>query len=151
MVHYLNVGTEDYPFHPHGNNGLVITRDGRPLEGPTGQDLSFEKFDINLGAGQTWDVLSKWYDAENYDPVTNPVPVTIPDVANQVLGMMYGGSPYLGVQGNLPPGANTLNQCGEYYIISHNHALNQLDAWGVTMAGPITYLRIDPPLPNSCP
>ncbi len=151
LIHYLNVGTEDYPFHPHGNNGLVITRDGRPLEGPTGQDLSFEKFDINLGAGQTWDVLSKWYDAENYDPVTNPVPVTIPDVANQVLGMMYGGSPYLGVQGNLPPGANTLNQCGEYYIISHNHALNQLDAWGVTMAGPITYLRIDPPVPNSCP
>ncbi len=152
LIHYLNVGTEDYPFHPHGNNGLVIGRDGRPLVDPGGEDLAFEKFDINLGAGQTWDVLSKWYDAENYeDNPTHAVPVTIPDVANQVLGMMYGGSPYLGVQGNLPPGANTLNQCGEYYIISHNHALNQLDAWGVTMAGPITYLRIDPPVPNSCP
>jgi FtsP/CotA-like multicopper oxidase with cupredoxin domain len=154
LIRYLNVGTEDYPFHPHGNNGLVIARDGRPLVGSTGADLSFEKFDINLGAGQTWDVLSRWYDAENYAPtIADAVPVTVPDVANQVLGMMYSGSPYLGVQGNLPPGANSLNQCGEYYIISHNHALNQLDAWGVTMAGPITYLRIDPPLGpnNTCP
>ena len=144
------MGTEDYPFHPHGNNGLVIARDGRTLEGPASEDLAFEKFDINLGPGQTWDVLSKWYDAEDYS-LANPVPVTIPDIANQVVGMMYSGSPYLGEQGNLAPGTNTLNQCGEYYIISHNHALNQLDAWGVTMAGPITYLRIDPPTPNACP
>ncbi len=68
MARYLNVGTEDYPFHPHGNNGLVIGRDGRALEGPGGQDLSFEKFAINIGPSQTWDVLFKWYDAENYSP-----------------------------------------------------------------------------------
>ena len=28
---YLSVGTVDYPFHPHGNNGKVIGRDGTPL------------------------------------------------------------------------------------------------------------------------
>ena len=67
LARYLNVGTEDYPFHPHGNNGLVIGRDGHPLEGAAGQDLSFEKFAINIGPGQTWDVLFKWYDAEDYD------------------------------------------------------------------------------------
>ena len=49
MARYLNVGTEDYPFHPHGNNGLVIGRDGNPLEGAGGEDLSFEKFAINIG------------------------------------------------------------------------------------------------------
>ncbi len=151
LIRYVNVGTEDIPFHPHGNNGLVIGRDGFALEGSGGQDLSFEKFAINIGAGQTWDVLSKWYDAESYDEQINPVPVTIPDVANQTFGMFYSGSPYLGKLGTLPPGVNTLNQCGEYYIISHNHALFQLDAWGMTMAGQITYLRIDPPLPNNCP
>ena len=64
---YLNVGTEDYPFHPHGNNGLVIGRDGRPLGRRRPEDLSFEKFAINIGPGQTWDVLFKWYDAESYD------------------------------------------------------------------------------------
>ena len=150
MARYLNVGTEDYPFHPHGNNGLVIGRDGRPLEGPTGQDLSFEKFAINIGPGQTWDVLFKWYDAEGYDPDTNPVPVTVPGLANQEIGMFYSGSPYLGKSETLPPGIQTLNQCGEYYIISHNHALFQITSWGANMTGPITYMRIDPPQPNAC-
>jgi hypothetical protein len=150
-IRYLNVGSEEYPFHPHGNNGLVIGRDGRALEGTAGEDLSFEKFSFNVGPGQTWDVIFRWYDAERYDEATNPVPVTVPELANQTIGMMYGGSPYLGVMGPMPPGMNTQNQCGEYYIISHNHALFQLTSWGVTMTGPITYLRVDPPLPNSCP
>lgn len=150
LARYINVGTEDFPFHPHGNNGLVIGRDGSPMQGPGGEDLSFEKFAINIGPGQTWDVLFKWYDAENYSE-GNPVPVTIPDLANQTIGMFYSGSPYLGVMGPMPPGVSTLNQCGEYYIIAHNHALFQLDAWGMTMAGQITYVRVDPPTPNNCP
>lgn len=150
LARYLNVGTEDFPFHPHGNNGLVIGRDGRPLEGPTGEDLSFEKFAINLGPGQTWDVLFKWYDAEGYDPATNPVPVTVPSLANAEIGVFYSGSPYLGSTQPLPPGIQTLNQCGEYYIISHNHALFQLTSWGTNMTGPITYMRINPPTPNNC-
>ncbi len=154
-IHYLNVGSEEFPFHPHGNNGLVIGRDGRALEGPRsaaavpGQDLSFEKFAINIGPGQAWDVIFKWYDAENYSE-TNPVPVTVPQVNNQQFGMFYSGSPYLGKTGTLPPGASTLNTCGEYYIVSHNHALFQITSWGVNMSGPITYVRIDPPLPNNC-
>jgi FtsP/CotA-like multicopper oxidase with cupredoxin domain len=151
LVRYLNVGTENFPFHPHGNNGLVIGRDGHALEGSAGQDLSFEKFAINIGPGQTWDVLFKWNDAENYSEATNPVPVTIPQVNNQEFGMFYSGSPYLGQTGTLPPGASTLNQCGEYYIIAHNHALFQITSWGVNMTGPITYVRVDPPLPNNCP
>jgi FtsP/CotA-like multicopper oxidase with cupredoxin domain len=151
LARYLNVGTEDYPFHPHGNNGLVIGRDGRPLEGPAGQDLSFEKFAINIGPSQTWDVLFKWYDAEHYNPTTNPVPVTVPNLANEEIGMFYSGSPYLGTRETLPPGIQSLNQCGEYYIISHNHALFQITSWGAMMTGPITYMRIDPPKPNDCP
>jgi FtsP/CotA-like multicopper oxidase with cupredoxin domain len=148
-IRYLNVGTEEFPFHPHGNNGLVIGRDGRALEGPSGQDLSFEKFAINIGPGQTWDVLFKWYDAEGYNATTNPVPVTPPQVNNQEFGMFYSGSPYLGQTGTLPPGASTLNECGEYYIISHNHALYQITSWGVNLTGPITYVRVDPP--GNCP
>jgi FtsP/CotA-like multicopper oxidase with cupredoxin domain len=148
---FVNVGTEEYPFHPHGQNGELIGRDGYPLKGPGGEDLSYENFLVNLGPGQTWDVVFKWYDAEAYDPVSNPVDVTVPDLANLTIGMFYSGSPYLGVQETMPPGVSTLNQCGEYYIISHNHALFQLDAFNQTLAGPITYLRIDPPLPNNCP
>ncbi|HEY6073451.1 MAG TPA: multicopper oxidase domain-containing protein, partial [Anaerolineales bacterium] len=147
---FINVGTEDFPFHPHANNGLTIGRDGNPLEGPGGQDLSYEKFSFNIGPGQTWDSIFKWYDAEDYSQ-SNPVPVALPDLVNLKLGMFYSGSPYLGQMETLPPGVNTLNQCGEYYIISHNHALFQLDAFGQIMSGPITYLRVDPPQPNNCP
>jgi FtsP/CotA-like multicopper oxidase with cupredoxin domain len=149
LARYLNVGTEDYPFHPHGNNGLVIGRDGQPLTGAEGRDLSFEKFAINIGPGQTWDVLFKWYDAEDYSP-DNPVPIDVPSLANSVIGTFYSGSPYLGTKNVLPPGTPSLNQCGEYYIISHNHALYQITSWGATMTGPITYMRIDPPEPNEC-
>jgi FtsP/CotA-like multicopper oxidase with cupredoxin domain len=150
LIRYLSVGTENYPFHPHGNNGLVIGRDGNALEGPAAADLSFEKFAINIGPGQTWDVAFRWHDAEAYSPAS-PVPVTIPSEYNVENGMFYSGSPYLGVQGPLPVGFSSLNQCGEYYIITHNHALYQITSWGMTMSGAITYLRIDPPLPNSCP
>jgi FtsP/CotA-like multicopper oxidase with cupredoxin domain len=151
-IRYLNVGTEEYPFHPHANNGVVIGRDGSALENSASQDLSFEKFVVNVGPGQTWDVIFKWYDAEGYaDQDGKRVPVTIPQVNNQEFGMFYSGSPYLGEIGTLPPGASTLNECGEYYIISHNHALYQITSWGVNLTGPITYMRVDPPLPNNCP
>jgi FtsP/CotA-like multicopper oxidase with cupredoxin domain len=146
-IRYLNVGTEEFPFHPHGQNGLVIGRDGAALENASAQDLSFEKFAINIGPGQTWDVLFKWFDAESYS--TKPAadfPVVIPQVNNQEFGMFYSGSPFLGQKGTLPPGASTLNTCGEYYVISHNHALYQITSWGVNLTGPITYLRVDPPL-----
>ena len=146
---FINVGTEEYPFHPHANNGLLIGRDGYPLVDGA-QDLSMEKFSFNIGPGQTWDVVFRWHDAENYSP-TNPVSVTAPDLTNLKLGMFFSGSPYLGVTETLPPGGATLNQCGEYYIISHNHALFQLSAFGQSMSGPITYLRVDPPTPNNCP
>jgi FtsP/CotA-like multicopper oxidase with cupredoxin domain len=149
LARYLNVGTEDYPFHPHGNNGTVIGRDGHALEGAGGEDLSFEKFAINIGPGQTWDVLFRWYDAEDYSP-QNPVPVDVPSLANSVIGTFYSGSPYLGTKNTLPTGTASLNQCGEFYIISHNHALYQITSWGATMTGPITYMRIDPPEPNDC-
>ncbi|MBP1705261.1 MAG: ferroxidase type 3 [Chloroflexi bacterium] len=147
---YLSVGSMDFPFHPHGNNGKVIGRDGSPLAAGAGEDMSFDKFAVNIGPGQTWDLLFDWKDNEGYSP-TNPVPASEPDLQNLTIGMFYSGSPYLGVQEAMPPGISTLNECGEFYIIAHNHALHQLTSWGVNMTGPITYTRVDPPLPNSCP
>ena len=71
MDRYLSVGTVDYPFHPHGNNGKVIGRDGTPIatNGGTGADLAFDKFAVNVGPGQTWDVLFDWKDNEDYSSV----------------------------------------------------------------------------------
>jgi FtsP/CotA-like multicopper oxidase with cupredoxin domain len=151
LVRYLSVGTEEYPFHPHGNNGLIIARDGYPLEGTAGQDLSYEKFAVNIGPGQTWDALFGWRDNEDYSPSANPIPISEPNIQDLEIGMFFSGSPYLGSTEPMPPGITTLNECGEFYIIAHNHALYQITSWGVNMTGPITYSRIDPPLPNNCP
>ncbi len=151
LVRYLSAGMIDYPMHPHGNHGRVIARDGHLLKGPAGEDLSYEKFTVVVGPGQTADALFTWHDAEGWDPETNPIPVTIPPIQDMVLGMYYSGSPYLGEMVPMPPGMAMMNQCGEYYIISHNHALQQIVAWDLPMSGMATYIRIDPPQPNMCP
>ncbi len=151
LVRYLSVGTTDFPFHPHGNHFRIIARDGRLLKGPANEDLSYEKFTDVVGPGQTIDTLFTWYDANHWDAMTNPIPDPIPPVQDQVFGMWYSGSPYLGMMGAMPPGMMTLNQCGEYYIIAHNHALNQIVAWDIPMAGMATFIRVDPPEPNMCP
>lgn len=151
LERFANVGTEVIPMHPHAKNALLVNQDGRPVEGPGGQDLAWENFSVPVGPGQTYDGLFKWKDEEHYHPIDNPIPVTIPSMQNLVYGMLYSGSPYLGVQGPFPVGMTSMNECGEYYIISHNHSLFQITSWGVPMTGPITFLRIDPPMPNACP
>ncbi len=151
LIRYLSVGTSDYPHHPHGNHGRVIAHDGNALLSTAGSDMSYEDFTVLIGPGQTYDVLFGWHDPEQWDPVTNPIPVTIPQLQNLTFGTFYSGSPYLGNTDQLPVGSQVLNACGEYYHISHNHALQQITAWGIVLSGHITFTRIDPPLPNGCP
>lgn len=151
LVRYASAGSVDYPYHPHGNNGRLVGRDGRALEGPLAQDLSYEKFSVVISPLQTWDSFFTWQDVDGWDPDTNPVPVTIPGEQNLTFGQFYSGSPYLGNTEPLPPGATSYNVCGEYYHIAHSHALQHATAWGLTMSGMATFTRIDPPLPNFCP
>lgn len=150
LIRYISVGFQSYPHHPHGNHGRIIAKDGHLLRGVADQDLSFEKFTLLIDPGQTWDVLFHWEDVEKWDPNTNPIPVTIPQLQNLVFGTFYSGSPYLGKLDTLPVGTQALNQCGEYWHIAHNHALQQITAWGVVLSGQITFTRIDPPQPNQC-
>jgi hypothetical protein len=149
MVRYINVGMLNHPFHPHGNHGRVIGRDARPLASPIGEDLSYEKFLILLGAGQTWDVTYQWTDVYNWDPTSNPIPVTVPQQQNLTYkgGLTwYSGSPYLGVQDGLPSGTTSYNQCGEYYQVWHSHALNEAANFDLGFGGMFTLQRIDPPV-----
>jgi FtsP/CotA-like multicopper oxidase with cupredoxin domain len=134
LIRYISVGTENYPHHPHGNHGRIIAQDGNVLIGSGGEDMSYEKFTILLGPGQTYDEL---------------FPVVIPQLQNLTFGTFYSGSPYLGYTDTLPVGSQVLNSCGEYYHIAHNHALQQITAWGVVLSGHITFTRIDPPVSRS--
>ena len=166
LVRYLNVGDRNHPFHPHGNHGRVIARDARVLEGDAGvgsQDLSYEKFAVVLGSGQTWDATYNFSvdptaggdsNAEGWNPSTNQIPITVPQLQNLTFkdnATWYGGSPYLGYQDDLPAGVTTYNQCGEYYMVWHSHALNEFTNFDEGFGGMGTLERIDPPLPNSCP
>jgi FtsP/CotA-like multicopper oxidase with cupredoxin domain len=148
-IRYLSVGSIDYPFHPHGNNVRIVGRDAMPLEGASLEDLAYDKYSIPVGPGQTWDALFSWHDPEAYDANANPVPVTFPNILDMFYGPFFGGSPYLGVQGDIPVGTTSQNQCGEFYHIAHNHALYQITSWGVVMTGMATYTRINPP--SGCP
>ncbi len=151
LIRYISVGTDDFPHHPHGNHGRVIARDGNVLISGDAKDLSYEKFTVMVGPGETHDEMFGWTDVEGWHPVDNPIPVAIPQLQNLAFGTFYSGSPYLGNLDTLPVGHQALNQCGEYYHISHNHALQQITAWGIVLSGHITFTRIDPPLPNDCP
>ena len=148
----LNVGALQHPIHPHGDHVRIIGRDGRPLARP------YEKFDVNVGPGQTWDTLYDWTNLESWDPVTHPLPqdATELDGFNDWLNPrnqnqlfkdpnFYSGSPYLGYQGNKDDAtATTYNECGEYYQIWHSHALNEAANYEAGFGGMITLERIDP-------
>ena len=54
VIRYLNAGTVNYPFHPHGSDERVVNQDGRPLQGPTGQDLAYLKYDLDVSPGRPW-------------------------------------------------------------------------------------------------
>ena len=151
-IRYLNAGTVNYPFHPHGSDERVINRDGHALQGPTGQDLSYQKYDIDVGPGQTVDVLMDWRDVEGWSALTNPVPTQVPAITDQLLvgsDTWFSESPYLGTKNATPTTITSNNECGEYYHIAHSHALEQATNYGATFGGMMTVFRIDPPA--GCP
>lgn len=148
LVRYVNMGPAPYPFHPHGNDGRIVGRDGRALVTGTGPaDHSYDKFSVDVGPGQTDDVLYDFTDVEGYNPTTNPVPVVLPplqDLTFKDAATYYSGSPYLGVRDDLPAGTTSYNQCGEYYHVMHSHDLHQVTNYGAAMGGMLTLMRIDP-------
>ncbi|MCU1657896.1 MAG: Multicopper oxidase [Pseudonocardiales bacterium] len=147
-IRYLNAGSVNYPFHPHGSDERVINRDGHALAGPTGQDLSYQKYDLDVGPGQTVDTLMDWRDAEAWNPTTNPIPTQIPAITDQLLvgtDTWFSESGYLGTKNALPANITSNNECGEYYHIAHSHALEQSTNFGATFGGMMTVFRIDPP------
>jgi hypothetical protein len=147
LVRYLDAGSRNHPFHPHGQNGRVIARDATPLLSSTNADLSYETYSFSIGSGQTWDQTYAYTNAELWDPSANPLPVTMPQLQNlnfKDSATYYGGSPYLGYKAALPVGTTTFNECGEYYMVWHSHALNEVANYDASFGGMLTLERIDP-------
>jgi hypothetical protein len=141
LLRMLNAGTDNHPFHPHGNHTREIAQDGRTL-------ASTEHFGETIGAGQTIDYLLRWDDQDNWNPNSNQLPVAQPNYRNLTFkdgNTYYGGSPYLGYKGTLPTGTTSQNVCGEWYFPLHSHALNEFTNFDQGFGGMGTLLRVDPP------
>jgi FtsP/CotA-like multicopper oxidase with cupredoxin domain len=152
LVRYLNAGARNHPFHPHGQNGRVIARDASPLVDASNNDLSYETYAFSIGSGQTWDQLYEYANQEHFDPTLNPIPVTMPQLQNLTFrdnATYYSGSPYLGQKGALPVGVTSYNECGEFYMVWHSHALNEVANFDASFGGMLTLERIDPLTPAS--
>lgn len=146
LVRYINVMPTDAAFHPHGNTERVIAEDGMALDAPAKPDGSYGSFLVDVGANRTVDALFTWSNVEHWDPQTNPVPIAVSPYQDVLTSAStwYSMSPYLGQIGELPAGVTSLNQCGEYYHMAHNHALQRATNYGASFGGQMTLIRIDP-------
>ncbi|MEI2612327.1 MAG: multicopper oxidase domain-containing protein [Candidatus Promineifilaceae bacterium] len=149
LIRYASASMSDHPFHPHGNHLRIIARDGRLLQGPSGEDVSMEGFTATVGSGQSFDMLVTWKDVEGWDPITNPIPVQLPGDYNLVYKddqTFWSNSPYLGEKNDLRrPAIVDYNFCGEFYFPWHSHALDEVQNFDEGFGGMMTLWRIDPP------
>ena len=64
LARIIGGGRESHPFHTHGNNTLLIAKDGRTLssQGPNGAslDLAISNFTTRAVPGATYDELFEW-------------------------------------------------------------------------------------------
>ncbi|HEY7489523.1 MAG TPA: multicopper oxidase domain-containing protein [Candidatus Tectomicrobia bacterium] len=170
LVRYANAGTVNHPFHPHGNHLKAIAQDGQLLGA-----AAMETFTRTIAAGQTFDLLFKWINVENWRTCTTPpcftgdpgngnalLPVQIPgglfpppwglqDLVFKDDVTFYSGDPHLGFQGELPPTVVSFNECGEFYFPWHSHALQTVQNFDEGFGGMNTLVRVDPPAPAVCP
>ena len=69
----------------------------------------------------------------------------MPQQADRKDGAFWSGSPYLGYKTPGKSTATSFNECGEYYNVTHSHALFQVTNYGASGGGMLTMVRIDPP------
>lgn len=145
LIRYVGAGIENHPLHPHANHTRIIALDGRLLRNGT-QDLSFKRFTILVGAGQTYDQIFTWAGL-GYDQ-SNPIPTIVPNLRNLAVGdpgwTTWSGSPYLGEKKDIPVGVTSFNEMGEYQYMLHSHEEMQITNWGEFPGGMMTMIAIYP-------
>jgi hypothetical protein len=186
LMRMVGGGLDLHPFHTHGQNHLVIARDGRVLSSnalaaanPVA-DLALSDYTTTSVPGETvdaiwgpwtgarlgWDIFGTTTlnphncsaDPSGFDPATReycadhdkPIPVTLPDEAYLTFGPMYGGTPYLGMPGPLPP----LNPDGTVHVqqnpqaglsfMWHSHNERELTTNDVFIGGMATMALVLP-------
>lgn len=73
-----------------------------------------------------------------------PFPVALPDNKDLFFGGWYGGSPFLGALGALPPGEGGLNPNGGFSFMWHSHTEKELANFDIFPGGMLDMLIIEP-------
>jgi hypothetical protein len=107
LIRYLNAGSRNHPFHPHGENGRLVGRDATPLIDASGNDLSYETFSFSIGSGQTWDQLYHYDNQEQPDP-HHPAAAAEPGLQGQ--RDLLQRQPVPGAEGSAPGGDDLLQR-----------------------------------------
>jgi manganese oxidase len=164
LMRVIGGGRDPHPLHHHGNNSTIIARDGRLLESApgAGPDLAQSVFTIPASPGGTMDALFTWtgeklgWDIYGHtstnDPLEpfeyapdhgKPFPVTLPNDQQLTFGLHYGGSPFLGSPGNLPPGEGGFNPNNGYMFMWHSHNEKEICNNNVFLGGMMTMAMIE--------
>ncbi|MEQ1560284.1 MAG: multicopper oxidase domain-containing protein [Methyloglobulus sp.] len=74
-----------------------------------------------------------------------PLPVVLPGLQELTFGPFYSGSPYLGGEGQLPPGEGGFNANNGYFFMWHSHSERELVNFDIFPGGMMTFLIVEPP------
>jgi hypothetical protein len=184
LIRTVGGGRNLHAFHTHGQNHLVIARDGRLLKtsGSAIIDLPVSDFTTTIVSGKTVDAIwGPWTGAKlgwdvygtqdifphdctpgpnsvenappyTFDPVTyeycpdhgKPIPVVIPSQSILQFGQFFGGTPYLGNPGDLPPGHVQQNPQGGLSYMWHSHNERELTTNNIFPGGMATFALVLP-------
>lgn len=163
LMRLIGGGSDPHPLHHHGNHARLVAQDGRLLQSPggTGADLGTFEFTVPSTPGGTIDTMFTWtgkglgWDPYGHKPGDalapnedgadhgKPFPVTMPAQQHIVDGMMYGGSPFLGSAGILPPGEGGFNPNNGFMYLWHSHNEKEIVNNDIFPGGMLTLALIE--------
>jgi FtsP/CotA-like multicopper oxidase with cupredoxin domain len=179
LMRMIGAGRNLHPFHTHGQNHLVIARDGRLMNSSLNNgdppNLAVSDFTTTVVPGETadaiwgpwtgaklgWDVYGNPADPATvhtcnnptgFDTVTfeycpdhgKPFPVELPAQSDLTFGPMYGGTPFLGLPGSLPPANVSQNPNAGLSYMWHSHAERELTTNNIFLGGMATMAIVLP-------
>lgn len=119
----------------------------------TGKDLNWDAYGHTAGSGLTCvDTNGDGYNDTGTAPVheycadhEKAMPVVLPSFNNLAFGGFYGGSPFLGDLGSLPPGEGGLNPGAGFAFMWHSHTERELVNNDVFPGGLMTMMIVEAP------
>lgn len=173
LLRVVSAGTDSHPLHPHGNNFDLIARDGRLLQTAPGMgaDLSYSDYTLQADPGSTLDMIFQWtgkgmgWDFYGHapgdpmepheDPDSHGISLSasradggkellLPQMQDVTIGGFYSGSPFLGQNGELPPGEGGLNPWDGFFFPWHSHHEKELTNFDIYPGGILTFFSVVP-------